>query len=74
MKTVKHLFKKCKDSGQSEYLALHSHRRRWNEPSSKADGKAVQNTTTNGRKTVIAKVRHRRRHPSTTGRKAVPEV
>ena len=49
MKTVKHLFKKCKDSGRvydTTRLAKHSHLRHWNEPSAKADGKAVQNTTT----------------------------
>ena len=55
-------------------LAKHSHRRHWNEPSAKADGKGVQNTTTNSRQTVIAKLRHRRRGPRTTGSKAAPEV
>ena len=56
MKTVKCLFKKCKASGHSEYLALLDWR---NTPSAKADGKAVQNTTTNSRQTVTAKVQGR---------------
>ena len=78
VKTVKHLFKKCKDSDQSEYLALPVWRtfppQALQRAQRKGWWKAVQNTTTNSRQTVTAKVWHRRRGPRTTGSKAAPEV
>ena len=75
MKTVKHLqiLWPVLVSGSTR-LAKLSHRRHWNEPSAKADGKAVQNTTTSRGQTFTAKVRHRRRGLCTTGSKAAPEV
>ena len=79
VKTVKHLFKKCKDSGHSEYLALLD----WQNtptagigtsPVQRLMGRRCNKTTTISRQTVTAKVRHRRRGPGTTGSKAAPDV